>query len=111
MAVDFDDGGIDDGVFEVGLIRAGFEKPTKNAGFDPIAVSFEDRVPLAEEGRQIAPWAARTHDPQNRFDKPPIVCPAAPGVRRLAQTVRLHLRPLGVSQHESLHPKLESCSP
>ena len=29
-------------------------------------------------------------------------------VRRLAQSMRLHLRPLGVRQNESFHPKLES---
>jgi hypothetical protein len=30
------------------------------------------------------------------------------GVRRLTQAMRLHLRPLGVCQYESIHPKLES---
>ena len=29
-------------------------------------------------------------------------------IARLAKTKRLHLRPLGVSQNESVHPKLES---
>src|SRR3546814_17876899 len=29
-------------------------------------------------------------------------------VRRLSQAMRFHLRPLGVSQHKSFHPKLES---
>src|SRR3546814_3731321 len=28
--------------------------------------------------------------------------------RRLSQAMRFHLRPLGVSQHKSFHPKLES---
>jgi hypothetical protein len=55
--------GIDHGVFHVRFIRAGFEKPDENVGFDPIAVSLEDRVPPAEEFRQIAPWAARADNP------------------------------------------------
>src|SRR3546814_9042395 len=29
-------------------------------------------------------------------------------LRRLSQAMRFHLRPLGVSQHKSFHPKLES---
>src|SRR3546814_9916293 len=38
----------------------------------------------------------------------PVVASASPGVRRLAQTMRFHFRPLGVRQYESFHPKLES---
>jgi hypothetical protein len=34
--------------------------------------------------------------------------PPAPGIARLAKTKRLHLRPLGVSQNESVHPQLDS---
>src|ERR1700733_8465016 len=52
--------------------------------------------------------AARPHDPKHRFDEAPVVTSATPGVRWLTQTMRLHLRPLGVRQHESFHPKLES---
>jgi hypothetical protein len=33
--MDLDDGGIDHGVFHVGLVRAGFEKPSEKIGFDP----------------------------------------------------------------------------
>ncbi|MFL5059965.1 MAG: hypothetical protein ACJ8DQ_07765, partial [Xanthobacteraceae bacterium] len=32
----------------------------------------------------------------------------ASGIARLGQTKRLHLRPLGIGQNESFHPKLES---
>ncbi|WP_247408879.1 hypothetical protein, partial [Bradyrhizobium sp. 76] len=37
-----------------------------------------------------------------------VVLAAAARISRLAKTMRLHLRPLGVSQNESVHPKLES---
>jgi hypothetical protein len=111
MTVNLDNGGIDDRVFEVRLIRAGLEKPKEYRGFDPIAISFVHGVPLAEARREIAPWRAGSNNPQHGLDKQPIVLPAAAGVRRLAPTVRFHLRPLGVGQHEALHPKLESCSP
>lgn len=46
------------------------------------------------------PWAFRPHDPQHRFDEAAVVAPARPGVRRLRQTMRFHLRPLGVRQHD-----------
>ena len=108
--MDLDDGGIDHGVLHVGLIRAGLEKPSKNAGFDPISVSFEDAVPVAQKGRQVTPRTSRSRDPKHRFDKTPIVAPASSGVSRLAEAVRFHLRPLGVRQYESFHPKLESQS-
>jgi hypothetical protein len=44
----------------------------------------------------------------HRFDKAPVITAAAARVRGFAQTMRLHLRPLGVGQYESFHPKLES---
>ena len=108
--MDLDDGGVDHGIFHVRLVRAGFEKPNENIGFDPTSVSREDTVPLAEEGRQIAPWAASPHDPKNSFDKEAIVASTSSRVRRFTRTMWFNLRPLGVSQHESFHQKLESRS-
>jgi hypothetical protein len=110
VAVDLDDGGVDHGVFHVGLLRARFEKPNENIGFDPIAVSLEDRVPIPEKGREVTPGASCPHDPKHRLDEPTVVAPASSGVRRLAKAMRFHLRPLGVRQYESFHPKLESQS-
>jgi hypothetical protein len=77
VPVDLDDGGVDHSVFHVGFIRAGFEKPNKDIGFDPIAIPLEDGVPVAEQGRQITPWAAGADDPQNGLDEAPVVGPAA----------------------------------
>jgi hypothetical protein len=106
--MDLDDGGVDHGVFHVRFIRACLEKPNENIGFDPTTVSREDTVPLPEEGRKITPRTSSPHDPKNRFDKDAIVASASSGVRRLSQTMRFHLRPLGVRQHESIHVKLLS---
>ena len=82
----------------------------ENVGFDPVAIALEDGVPVAEQGRKIAPWASRPHNPKHRFDKAPVVASAASGVRRLPQAMRFHLRPLGLGQYISVHPKLESQS-
>src|SRR6476661_3758071 len=95
------------GVFHVRIIRDGVEKPFE-LGFDPIAETREHAVPMAERGRQIAPWTAGPHDPKHRFDETAIITSAAPRIARLAEAMRFHLRPLGISQHESFHPKLES---
>src|SRR6266852_4780362 len=106
--MDLDDGGVNHGVFHVWRVGAGLEKPGENVRFDPVAVALENSVPVAEQRRKIAPRASRPHDPKDRFDEAAVVASAAPGVRSLTQTMRLHLRPLGVRQHESFHPKLES---
>src|ERR1700693_2585010 len=106
--MDFDGRGVDHGVFHVWRLGAGLEKPGENVRLDPVAVALENSVPVAEERRKITPGASRPHDPKYRFDAAAAVASAAPGVRRLTQTMRLHLRPLGVCQYESFHPKPES---
>src|SRR5260221_13514417 len=106
--MDLDDGGVEHDVLHVRLLRAGLEKPLEDIRLHPIAISLEDGVPVPESGRQITPGASRSHDPQDRFDEASVVAAAASGVRRLAQTMRFHLRPLGVRQYISFHPKLES---
>ena len=108
MTVDLDDRGIDHGVFHVRLIRSGVEKTLENTGFAPIAVTHEHTVPLAELLRKVAPRAACSRDPQHSFNEQPIVATATTRIAWFAQTMRFHLRPLGVRQNESIHQKLES---
>ena len=106
--MDFDDGGVDHGVFHVWRVGAGLENPGENLCFNPVPVTLKDSVPVAKERREITPRASRPHDPKDRFDEAAVIASAAPGVRWLTQTMRFHLRPLGVCQYESVHPKLES---
>jgi len=108
MAVDLDDGGIHHGVFHVWLVRDGIEKPLEDVGFHPVAEALEYSVPFAENGWQIAPGTACASNPKNRFDKQAVVGSNASSIARLAQAMRRHLRPLGVSQNKSLHPPLEN---
>src|SRR5260370_42069754 len=61
-------------------------------------------VLLPERRRQVAPRAARAGYPKHSLDKQPVVLATAPGIARLAQTQRFHLRPLGVAQYKSVHP-------
>src|SRR6188768_1351242 len=106
--MDLDDGGVDHGVFHVGVIGDGVEQPLPDIRLHPIAETREYAVPVTERGRQIPPRAAGSGDPQHGLDKLSVILAAAAGITRLAKTKRLHLRPLGVSQNESVHPKLES---
>ena len=82
--------------YQIGAIPAGGY--VKISGMSP----HEDLPP------EVAPRAYRTHNPKHCLDKQAVVLAASPRVRRFNQAMRLHLRPLGVSQHESFHPKLES---
>ena len=85
--------------------RRGTEPPSITLG-KPIPLPAKKDVANAARGRsrQGCPCG----NPQHAFDKQPVVIAASAGIPRLAKTKRLHLRPLGVSQNESVHPKLES---
>jgi hypothetical protein len=95
-------------VLHVRLIRGRIEKPFENIGFYSVSKPLEDTVPRAEQRRQIAPGTAGSRDPQHRFDKASVILTAATGVGFLPPAMRFHFRPLGVGQHISVHPKLES---
>jgi hypothetical protein len=108
MAVNLDDGGVDHGVFHVRIVRCRFEKPLKHVGFHPVTEADIDRVPLPEGGRQVAPGAPCSGDPQHRLHKQSVILPATAWVANLAQAMRFHLRPLGIGQSQTFHPELES---
>src|SRR6186997_1766684 len=103
VAVDLDDCGVDHGVFHVGIVGDGVEQPLPDIRLHPVAEAREYAVPVTERGRQIPPRAAGSGDPQHGLDKLSVILAAAAGITRLAKTKRLHLRPLGVSQNESIH--------
>src|SRR5258707_713404 len=105
--MDLDDGGVDHGVFHVWRVRAGLEKLGENVRFNPVAVPLENSVPVTENRRKITQRASRPHDPKHRFDKAAVVTSATPGVRRLTQAMRLHLRPLVVFHYQAIHLNLE----
>ncbi len=71
MATDRNDGGVDHGIFHVGIIRQHMENPLKNACFGPVIEALEHREPT-------------------------IVAPAAARSARLAKTMRRDLLTLGV---------------
>jgi hypothetical protein len=108
VTMELDDGGVDHGVFHVRLVRDRVEQALPHVRLCPVAETRVHAVPVAEGARQFAPWTARAGDPQYCPDKQAVVLAAASGIARFAETNRFHLRPLGISQNESFHPKLES---
>ena len=110
MPMDFHNGRVDHRIFHVGLVRTGVEQALEHIAAHPVAEALEHRIPLAQKLRQVAPWAARSRDPQHGFHKQAVVTTAAPAITHSAQAVRLHLRPLGVRQNQSIHPQRESHS-
>ena len=111
VTVDLDDGGINHGVFHVRFIRQCIEYALENIGFSPVSEPLEGRAQIAEPFRQIPPWAACPRNPQHRLYKQPIVPAATLRVGPLAQAKRFYLRPLGVRQHNAIHPERESHPP
>lgn len=79
MAVDLDDGGINHDVFHVRFIRTGVEKLYETIGFDPIAVTLENGVPVSEEGWKVTPWTSCPRNPKQSFDEAAVVTPFRPG--------------------------------
>ena len=81
----------------------GIENAFENIGLHPMPEPFEYRVPVPEIRRQVAPRSAGAGNPQHRLKKQPRIATRAPRVGRLAQTMRLDLRPLRIRQHQSRH--------
>jgi len=106
--VNLDDRGVDHRVFHVRILRDRVEKPFEDIGLNPIAIAFENGVPIAKNRWKVAPWTSRSRNPQHGLNEKPVIPPTPPGIARLAPAIHFHLRPLGVTQNESVHPKLES---
>ncbi len=53
-------------------------------------------MPMPELDRQVAPWVARSHDPEGRLDKPPIVLGQDTPITGLARHALLNAFPLFV---------------
>jgi hypothetical protein len=98
VPVHLDDCAVDQGVFEIGVLRQRFENPFEGTVERPSAEALPNREPLAERLWQIAPRRTGTHDPQHRFDKQPVVLPGPARVALLAGHQRRDAFPLPIGQ-------------
>ena len=74
MLVGADDGRVDEQLLQIGIARQRSPDTLPDAVLAPARETDKNPVPLIPKSRwKIAPWAARTHDPQHCLDKTPIV--------------------------------------
>jgi hypothetical protein len=88
MLVDRDERAIDQDIFEISILAERLEGPLPDALLCPALEARIDGEPLAERFRQVAPRRACARNPKNRFDKEPVVAPAAAGVTGFARQFR-----------------------
>jgi hypothetical protein len=110
MLVHPNDGGVEDQVFEVRIVRKGRKNAMPHAPFAPPVEAHEDAVPFAENRRKIAPGRPGAGDPQHCFDEHAIVRASAAGILGLADTQLLDALPLLVAQNQP-NLLLQDCLP
>ena len=98
MLVDPDVGGVDEDVFEIGIVRQSLESPLPHAFLRPAPEARVDAVPFAELKRQITPGRPGSRDPQDRFDEQPIVRCGRAWITNLAWQFRRNSFPLFLVQ-------------
>lgn len=84
MLVGPDERAVDEDIFEIRILAERLEDPLPDPLLRPAPEARIDGEPPAERFRQIAPRRAGARNPKNRFDKEPVVAPAAAGVTGFA---------------------------
>jgi len=67
------DGGVEHGVFVIGILRQMRENPLPYAAFAPAGMPGRDQAEIAKPRWQIPPWYPRSITVQNRFHKQSVV--------------------------------------
>ncbi len=101
MLVRPDDGRVDHDVFEVRVVGHRHEQPVPNAILRPARKTNEHTVPVSENFWKITPRRTRSRQPENGFDKQPIVGSAPAWIAHLSRQMRRHPNPLRISQHQA----------
>ena len=101
MAMDLHDGGVDNRVFHIRIVRDGLEQPFEDVSFNPVAEACVHTVPVSEHGWQVAPWAARVGDPKHPLHEQPIVLSRSAGIARFAETILERVRILNIDAPET----------
>ena len=71
--MNLNNGAVDECVFKVGVADHAVEKILEYASFGPATETPELAVPVAESGRQVAPWRAGSNPPKNCFQEQAII--------------------------------------
>ena len=94
MLMDPDIGGVDEHVFEVGIVRHRLEDPLPDTLVRPAPEARVDAVPFTELARQITPRRAGSRDPQDSFDEQSIVSCGRAWITHFARQFRCNSFPL-----------------
>jgi hypothetical protein len=84
--------------------------PIPDAFLAPAAETAEDAVPITENLRQVTPWRSGAHDPENSFDKHPVVAPGRTALVRPAYDQPRYQLPLRIAQYQTIQ-NAQSCLP
>src|SRR5262245_42562419 len=103
------DGGVDDQVLKVRIVRQRRENPMPHTFAAPAAKASEDAIPLAERRRQIAPRRAGAHDPKHTFHEHPVVAASGAALVRASDDQTRDPLPLPIAQNKPLRP--QGCLP
>jgi hypothetical protein len=102
MLMSANDGGVDDQVFEVGIVRHRLEDAPPDVPAAPSAGPTEDTVALSEGLGQIALRRAGANDPKHNSDEHPIVPPRRASLVGPTDDQRRHPLPSRVRQHQTI---------
>src|SRR5262245_19642516 len=103
------DGGVDDQVLKVPIVRQRRENPMPHTFAAPAAKASEDAIPLAERRWQIAPRRAGAHDPKHTFHEHPVVAASGAALVRASDDQTRDPVPLPIAQNKPLRP--QGCLP
>ena|SRR5579863_713050 len=98
-----DDGGVDDQVFKVRIIRQGFEHAQPDSFGTPTAEAPEHAIPFAERLRQITPRRTGPYDPQDALDKHAVVAARRAALVRTTNDEAGDTIPLRIAKSEPVH--------
>jgi len=103
MLVGSHDGGIDDEIFEVRIVRHGLEDAPPDPLAAPSTEAAEDAVPIAEYIGKIAPGGTCAHNPEHRLDEHPVIAARRPLPIGTSDDQRRHPLPRSVIQYQPIH--------
>src|SRR5260370_41008413 len=103
VLVSADNGGIDDEILEVWIVRHSLEHPPPDAFSAPPAEPPKHAVPFSERLGQVTPRRACAHDPQNPLDEHSVVASGRTLLVRSTDDQPTNRLPLVIVQHQPIH--------
>lgn len=110
MLVSADNGGVDDEILEVWIVRHSLEHPPPYAFAAPTTEPSEHAVPFAKRLGKITPRRACAYDPQNALHEHAIIASGRALLVRATDDQTTNLLPLVIVQNQPI-PDTQSTPP